>query len=357
MFHHDLYIITCLELAEKAKGSVAPNPMVGALLVHEGIIIGKGWHQQYGQRHAEVNCLESVGEGDKHLIPESTMYVNLEPCSHYGKTPPCALRLVEEKVKQVIICNRDSFEKVSGKGIDILNQNNIATNTGVLEENGRWLNRRFFCLHEQKRPYIILKWAQTENGYFAPVLKERHQLSNKHSQQLVHKWRTEEASILVGTNTALNDDPRLTSRLWKGKQPLRLVIDKDLTLANSLKIFNNEANTWIINNLKDEQRENLRFMKADFNESIPKQILRRLHEANILSLIVEGGAALLNSFIEQDLWDEARIFVTPGLLDKGIEAPKLHHSKKAFSSDIASDTLQVYIHKNSKYPYVTGMQL
>ncbi|HTM67091.1 MAG TPA: bifunctional diaminohydroxyphosphoribosylaminopyrimidine deaminase/5-amino-6-(5-phosphoribosylamino)uracil reductase RibD, partial [Flavipsychrobacter sp.] len=192
MKNNEAYMKRCLELALTGRGNVAPNPMVGAVLVHEGRIIGEGFHAVRGQNHAEVNCLESVREEDKHLIPESTMYVSLEPCAHFGKTPPCAVRLVKERVKEVIVGNEDPFEKVSGKGLSILREHNIETESGILQQQGLWLNRRFFCFHQRKRPYIILKWAQTEQGFFAPLNRSRFQMSNRHSQQLVHKWRTEE---------------------------------------------------------------------------------------------------------------------------------------------------------------------
>lgn len=347
----------CLELALAGRGSVAPNPMVGAVLVHEGRIIGEGFHAVYGQNHAEVNCLESVREEDKHLIPESTMYVSLEPCAHFGKTPPCAVRLVKERVKEVIVCNEDPFEKVSGRGLTILQEHNIATESGILQQKGLWLNRRFFCFHQRKRPYIILKWAQTEQGFFAPLNRSRFQMSNRHSQQLVHKWRTEEAAILVGTKTALNDDPQLTARLWDGRQPLRIVIDRTLSLPHSLRLFNDDAPTWIINSTRDDEDGHLKYIALDFSGNMLQQLLTRLHEANILSLIVEGGAELLNSFIREGLWDEARIFETENVLQEGVPAPLLSAATKAFSTPIASDMLHVYVHADSPYQYVKEMEL
>ncbi|MBZ0099323.1 MAG: bifunctional diaminohydroxyphosphoribosylaminopyrimidine deaminase/5-amino-6-(5-phosphoribosylamino)uracil reductase RibD, partial [Taibaiella sp.] len=193
---HELYIRRCFELSLRGKGRVSPNPMVGAVLVHNGRIIGEGWHKEYGGPHAEINCLASVAEEDKHLIPQSTMYVSLEPCAHHGKTPPCADRLVQERVKEVIICNTDPHDKVAGKGIEILRKAGIAVTTGVLEREGRWLSRRFFCTMEQKRPYVILKWAQTADGFFAPLDRSRYQITTQDSMQLLHKWRTEEDAIM-----------------------------------------------------------------------------------------------------------------------------------------------------------------
>lgn len=350
------YMQRCLDLAQLGKGSVSPNPMVGAVLVHNGRIIGEGWHRVYGEAHAEVNCLESVSEDDKHLIPESTMYVSLEPCAHYGKTPPCALRLVAERVKKVVICNDDPFEKVDGRGLQILQAAGIETTTGLLKEKGLWLNRRFFCFHKQRRPYVILKWAQTTNGYFAPYGNKRYQLSNELSARLVHKWRTEEAAIMVGTNTALADDPQLTARLWSGKQPLRLVIDRSLVLPGSLKLFNNDAKTWVFNDVKDDEAGNVRYVKVNF-DSLPAAILTGLYKADIQSVIIEGGATLLNSFIEKGFWDEARIITADTTLPHGIAAPLLTKANKAFDTQLDTDMLTLYVNNESAYPYVEGMEL
>jgi diaminohydroxyphosphoribosylaminopyrimidine deaminase/5-amino-6-(5-phosphoribosylamino)uracil reductase len=353
---HHLYIRRCLELAQRSKGYTAPNPMVGAVLVYNGRIIGESWHKQYGEAHAEVNCLESVATENKHLIKDSTMYVSLEPCAHYGKTPPCATRLVQEKVKEVIICNTDPFEQVRGKGIKILNEHGIKTTEGILDAEGKWVNRRFFTFHQKKRPYIILKWAQTQNGYFAPLHKGRLQLSNKHSQQLVHKWRTEEAAIMIGHQTAVADNPLLTARSWNGKQPLRIVLDKRLVLSHHLNIFNEDAATWVLNEKKDENKGNISFVKLVFDEILLTRLLEKLHDANILSLIVEGGAVLLQSFIDAGLWDEARIFSTETILDEGLEAPSLKDANTALTTELDTDRLHVYTNKNA-YPYVQGMEL
>lgn len=347
----------CLELAGMGKGHVAPNPMVGAVLVHNNRIIGEGWHKEYGKAHAEVNCIESVSTEDKALIPESTMYVSLEPCAHHGKTPPCAERLVKEQVKEVIVCNADPFEKVGGRGMQILKDNHITTAMGILDAEGKWLNRRFFCFHENKRPYIILKWAQSSNGIFTPYGNRRYQIGNAYSQKLVHKWRTEETAIMVGTNTALADNPQLTARLWDGRQPLRIVIDRSLILPSSLKLFDKEVDTWVINDKKEEQGNNLSYIKLNFENNLLENILKRLYEANIQSVIVEGGARLLNSFIENGLWDEARIFTAEKGIDNGIPAPELNHAYKVMDISIETDTLNVYVDKNSLYPYVQGMEL
>lgn len=347
----------CFELAAQASGMVAPNPQVGAILVHRDRIIGEGFHKGYGADHAEVDCLNSLDASDRHLIPESTMYVNLEPCAHHGKTPPCALRLVAEKVKKVVICNTDPFAQVSGKGIQILEENGIATEVGIAADRGQWLNRRFFCFHRQKRPYIILKWAQTTSGLFAPQDRSRQQMSNTHSRQLVHRWRTEEAAILVGTNTALRDNPELNARFWHGKHPLRLVLDKTLRLPASLSLLSDTAPTWIVNENNDSMEGKKRYLKLDFGTQLLQDLMSTLHQENIQSVIVEGGAHTLHTFIEQGLWDEARILHTPDILPKGIAAPKLQDANHALSTTLGTDELQVFVNSASAYPYAPGMPL
>lgn len=354
---HETYMRRCLQLAEMGKGHVSPNPMVGAVLVHDDRVIGEGWHKEYGKAHAEVNCIESVADADKHLIPESTMYVSLEPCAHHGKTPPCAERLVKERVKEVIVCNPDPFEKVGGRGMQILHDNNIITTTSILDKEGRWLNRRFFCVQENKRPYVILKWAQSANGKFAPYGNRRYQISNAYSSSIVHKWRTEEDAIMVGTNTALADDPQLTSRLWEGKSPLRIVIDRSLILPTNLKLFNKETDTWVVNDMKEEQGENLQYVQLEFDEHLLENILQRLYDAKVQSLIVEGGAKLLDTFIDKGLWDEARVITGNKVIEHGIAAPVLTNATTAFETELEEDALQVYVNSDSKYPYAEGMGL
>ena len=347
----------CLDLACKGMGFTTPNPMVGAVLVHEGRIIGEGWHHLYGSDHAEVDCLKSVKTEDLHLIQSSTMYVNLEPCAHYGKTPPCAVRLVQEQVKKVVIGNTDPFEKVSGNGVAILKHAGIEVQTGLLEKEGLWLNRRFFCFHTQTRPYIILKWAQTQDGFIAPVDRSRLQISGPASRQLVHKWRTEEAAIMVGTTTAINDNPQLTARLASGKQPLRIALDRTLKIPAGHYLFDNTAKTWIINELKNSQEGNVRYLKVDFNDQLPEQIMQLLYDAQKLSVIIEGGATLLNKFILEGVWDEARIFTGAISIGEGIKAPKLQHEHHAFTATIESDAMNVYLNKNNPYRYIPGMEL
>lgn len=355
--NNEQYIKRCIELAEKGKGRVSPNPLVGAVLVCNGRVIGEGWHEQYGAAHAEVNCLNSVKEEDKPLISKSTMYVSLEPCAHHGNTPPCADRLVKEHVKRVVIANRDPFVEVDGKGLEKLNNAAIDTTTGVLEKEGNWLNRRFFCYHEQKRPYIILKWAQTTDGFVAPENGERFQITNISSQQLVHKWRTEEDAIMVGYNTAKNDDPSLTARLWKGKNPLRLVIDRHLVLPKDGKLFNDDALTWVLNSNKEGQEGAVKYIQLNFESDIIPQLIERLYNTKVQSMIIEGGAVLLDSFIEAGLWDEARVFTGNKVLNKGILAPQLKQLNPVLEKEIVGDVLHVYVNPDSKYEYVKGGEL
>ncbi len=347
----------CFNLAQRAKGHTTPNPMVGAVLVHGERIIGEGWHHFYGADHAEVNCLKSVAAADKHLIAESTMYVNLEPCAHHGATPPCAHRLVHEKVKKVIVANMDPFEQVNGRGITILKDGGVETVAGLMEAEGAWMNRRFFCFHSQQRPYIILKWAQTADGFIAPHDRSRLQITSAESQQLLHKWRTEETAIMVGTTTAINDNPELTARLHEGKQPLRIILDKDLQVPHTHHVYDTKAATWIINEQKELLTGNVHSVRMPFDKNLLPALLHRLHDQKILSLMVEGGAKLLTSFIEMGLWDEARIFTGAESIGKGIVAPAIQNASPAFTKHIGKDELQVFVNGQSSYPYVQRMEL
>ncbi len=354
---HEAYIKQCFDLAQRAKGHTAPNPMVGAMLVCDDRIIGEGWHHYYGADHAEVNCLKNVSQTDRDLISESTMYVNLEPCAHFGMTPPCANRLVQERVKKVVIANKDPFEKVDGQGIRILKNAGIEVETGVLEKEGLWVNRRFFCFHKQKRPYIILKWAQSADGFIAPADRSRLQITGIEAQTLVHKWRTQEAAIMVGTTTALNDNPELTARLYEGKQPLRILLDRGLIVPHTNHLYDNQAATWIVNEQKEILLGNVHSVRVPFGDGLLPALMQKLFDAKILSLIVEGGAALLNSFIDAGLWDEARIFTGEIAIKDGIPAPSLKSDMPAFTSKVGSDTLRVSVNTVSDYPYVQGMEL
>ncbi len=347
-----------LQLAAKGSGFTAPNPMVGAVLVHDDKIIGEGWHHKYGGNHAEVDCLNNVSDSDKKLIPQSTLYVTLEPCAHYGQTPPCATRLVADKVKKVVIANTDPFEKVQGRGIEILKAGGVVVETGLLENECAWLNRRFFCFHQSNRPYIILKWAQTTDGFIAPADGSRFQITGPASRELVHKWRTEESAIMVGTNTARNDNPELTARFWQGNQPLRIVLDRNLTLPETSNLFNAKAPTWVINEIVDKYENGVRFVKVAFGNNLIDKILSELYKAKKLSLIVEGGTQLLNSFITAGWWDEARVFTGPQSLGSGIKSPGfLQNSNLISEMSIGNDQLSTFVNSNSQYRYQKGMPI
>ncbi|MES1220902.1 MAG: bifunctional diaminohydroxyphosphoribosylaminopyrimidine deaminase/5-amino-6-(5-phosphoribosylamino)uracil reductase RibD [Bacteroidota bacterium] len=336
---HEYYMQRCLQLAKLGMGDVAPNPMVGAVLVHEATIIGEGFHQKFGAPHAEVNCINSVKEKDRDLISKSILYVSLEPCAHFGKTPPCADLIIQHKIPEVIIGCRDPFIEVNGKGIENLIAAGVKVVTGILENECKELNKRFFCFHTKQRPYIILKWAQSADGKIGNKDK-RIPISNEFTNRLVHKWRSEETSILAGTNTVLTDDPELTTRLWDGNDPIRLVIDMNLKLPSSLKVFNNKAKTILFNKLKNEQCENIEFCKLKENENLVQQIIVALYERRIQTVIVEGGAKLLQSFIDENLWDEVRRIENRKLkMGDGVSAPVLSNAELIYSGNIFSDKI------------------
>jgi diaminohydroxyphosphoribosylaminopyrimidine deaminase/5-amino-6-(5-phosphoribosylamino)uracil reductase len=317
----------CLQLAKLGAGNVAPNPMVGAVLVYENEIIGEGYHQQYGQAHAEVNCINNVSEANQSLIEKSTLYVSLEPCAHYGKTPPCADLIIKNKIPDVVVACRDSYEEVAGKGIQKLQKAGITVTIGILEKEALELNKRFFTYHTKQRPYIILKWAQSGDAKIANKDFSAIKISNDATNRLVHKWRSEEAAILVGTNTALYDNPSLTTRLWKGNNPVRLVIDLQLKLSMSLHLFDGAVKTIVFNQVKHEEKNNVMFYRLASGEDIIAGLLNALYQLKIQSVMVEGGAKLLQSFIDQNYWDEARVITNEQLMiDGGIEAPELKNN-------------------------------
>lgn len=310
-----------LELALLGQGKVAPNPMVGCVVVHQDRIIGEGWHEQYGQAHAEVNAIRRVKELE--VLAESTVYVNLEPCAHFGKTPPCADLLVQHRVKRVVVANQDPNPLVAGKGLAKLQAAGIEVSVGILAEEGRVLNKRFFTFMEQQRPYIVLKWAESSDNLIARSNYDSKWISSLLSRQRVHQWRTQEAAIMVGTQTALHDNPQLNARLWEGTQPLRLVIDRFLRLPQHLHLFDQSLPTWCYNTLKEERQGNL-YWKKIAGKNLVAELLEDLYQNKIQSLLVEGGAALLSRFIEAGLWDEARVFQAQNTyFGEGIAAPRL----------------------------------
>ncbi len=316
---YEFYINRCIQLAEKAIGNTYPNPMVGAVIVHNGKIIGEGYHKKAGEPHAEINAINAVE--DKSLLAESDIYVSLEPCSHYGKTPPCAVKLKEIGFKKVIIGCRDSHGKVDGKGIEILKNSGIEVVSGILENECRALNKRFFCFHEKKRPYIILKWAQSGDQFLDKDFQPTP-IGNSLTKQFVHQLRSEEHAILVGTNTALVDNPSLTVREFSGKNPIRILLDFDLKIPSNFKLLNDEAPTIIFNSVKNEEIKNLKFIKIE-KEDFLKNMMKKLHKEQIQSIIIEGGSFTLQKFIDEKLWDEAIIIRNENLLlQNGTPAPK-----------------------------------
>ena len=330
---HEIFMQRALEIAKSGLGTTQPNPMVGAVIVYDNRIIGEGFTSAYGGNHAEVNAINSVK--DKQLLKDATIYVTLEPCSHYGKTSPCSDLIIEKEIKKIVIGCVDDNVQVAGKGIKKLMAANCKVTLGVLEAECKSHHKRFFTFHNKKRPYIILKWAQSSDGFLSPDTKNLQQpvwITNKTSRTLVHKWRGEEQAILVGTNTVLEDNPSLTTRDYKGKNPIRIVLDRHLKLNPPLSIFNNEAETIIIS------EDSIDWTKTN---TIATQICSLLHEKNITSVIIEGGKQTLQTFIDEKLWDEARVFIGKVSFEKGTQAPSLK-GKITSETHILSDQLKIY---------------
>ena len=321
-----------IELAKLGAGHVAPNPMVGCVIVHNNKIIGEGWHEQFGQAHAEVNAIKSVT--DKSLLPESTIYVTLEPCSHFGKTPPCANAVIDYKFKEVIVGITDPNPLVSGRGIKLLQDAGINVTVGVLAEDCTALNKRFIHYITQHKPYVILKWAQTLDGFIAPDIKQigaaefihQKQITTAATQQLTHKWRTQEAAILVGTNTALTDNPHLTARAWQGKNPVRVVLDLNNRLPKTLNLFNAETPTLVIkyNDVEANNQNLVEYINIARNQDVHNQILEALYKKQLQSVIIEGGTQLLQSFIQANCWNEAHVLIGNKKFKHGVLAPHIN---------------------------------
>ena len=342
MKNHEFYLEKCLNLACKGFPNTRPNPMVGSVIVYKDKIIGEGYHEKYGANHAEVNAINSVK--DKSFLPKSTIYVNLEPCSHFGKTPPCADLIIKNKIPKVVIGCVDTFSKVSGNGIQKMRNAGIEVVTGVLITESRDLNKRFFTFHEKKRPYIILKWAESKDGFIAPLdQKKPFWMTTKESKKLVHNWRSEEDSILIGRVTAEKDNPLLTVRKINGKNPTRIVIDRNLKLSKNLNLFNSQSDTIIFNEKLSNKLTNVNYIKINFKD-LTNNILSVLYELSIQSLIIEGGTKTLQSFIDKKLWDEARIFYTNIELSEGVYSPKIE-GEKISSKKINEDLLEFIVPK------------
>jgi diaminohydroxyphosphoribosylaminopyrimidine deaminase / 5-amino-6-(5-phosphoribosylamino)uracil reductase len=321
----EIFMWRCLQLAKLGAGTAEPNPLVGSVIVHDGKIIGEGYHRQFGQSHAEVNAINSVASQE--VLKQSTIYVNLEPCSHFGKTPPCADLIINKGIPKVVIGMKDPFGKVNGAGIQKLKDAGCEVITGISETACRELNRAFITFHKKKRPYIILKWAQSSDGFIdanrTHTINRPTWLTNETCRSLVHKWRSEVKAIMVGYNTALYDNPRLNIRDWHGPEPLRLVTDRNLTLPKNLFLFDQSQPTWVLNTIKDESLVNLNYIKIPFGDEMFPKLMDKLYQAGINQLFVEGGQKLLQSFIDIGLWDEARVFTGNTLLENGVQAPVL----------------------------------
>jgi diaminohydroxyphosphoribosylaminopyrimidine deaminase/5-amino-6-(5-phosphoribosylamino)uracil reductase len=336
---HEKYIKRCIELAKNGLGTTYPNPLVGSVIVYNNEIIGEGWHQKAGEPHAEVIAINSVK--DKSLLSKSTIYVSLEPCSHFGKTPPCCDLIIAKKIPNVVIGTIDPFAKVAGNGVKRLLEAGKKVTVGILEDECNELNKRFFTFHNKKRPYIILKWAESQDGFIAPLSKDKQEpvwLTNIFSRQLVHKWRSEEQAILVGTRTVIDDNPSLTTRDWAGNNPIRIVLDQNNRISKESHIFDNQAKTILLNN-----------ETINFSNNIAQEIGDFLFNEGIQSVIIEGGSKTLQTFIDTNLWDEARVFKSKIILNQGTKAPKIKF-KKVNRNEILEDELLIFFnYDNNNY--------
>ena len=339
---HESFMQRCVDLAYLGQGNVSPNPMVGCVIVKNGLIIGEGYHSVYGGKHAEIKAIESVL--DQKEIENSTVYISLEPCVHHGKTPPCVHELINRKIKTAVIGSRDSNPIVGGKGIESLKRVGIEVIENILEEECRKLNKRFFTFHEKRRPYVILKWAQTSDGYLDKNReigeKGINWISSPESKVLVHKWRSEEQSILVGRNTIMNDNPSLTVREISGKNPTRIVIDSQLQLSKDVNIFSKDAPTLVFNRLKNDQTDGVEWIKI--SETSTKHILDELFKRNIQSVLVEGGSRTLQYFIIDNVWDEARVIVGDIKFGDGVKAPVMNKVPSRAHQFSDHDTIYYY---------------
>lgn len=352
--NHENYMQRCLELAKNGLREAMPNPSVGAVLVYKDRIIGEGHTSPFGGPHGEVNCINSVNEKNRHLIPKATLYVSLEPCSHYGKTPPCCDLIIRHEIQNIVIGTVDPNEKVAGNGIRKLQEAGKNVIVGVLEKECREFNRRFFTFHEKKRPYIILKWAETSDGFLAPLAAFRQTqgdtisdkkpvwITNTYSRQLVHKWRSEEMAILAGTQTVLDDNPQLDVRTWTGANPIRIILDRSGKIDDTYSVKNHKIKTIILTEKTNfPNLENLLFEVVTFDANLPYTIMDVLYRHNLQSVIIEGGLQTLQTFITADLWDEARVFKGPVVFGDGIKAPELNNEPMQKQA-IINDELIIY---------------
>lgn len=342
------YISRCIEIARNGLGTTAPNPMVGAVVVHKNLIIGEGFTSPYGRAHAEVNAIRAVA--DKTLLKEATLYVTLEPCSHYGKTPPCADLIAKHKIPKVVIGLEDPNSMVAGNGIQKLKDTGCEVTVGILEKECREHHKRFLTFHEKRRPYVILKWAETLDGYIAPSKEMRsanaepYWITSSRSRQLVHQWRSEEQAILVGTNTVLEDNPKLDVRHWFGKNPTRIILDRHLRIPIDFHVFDGSMSTIFLTEVSDASKyqEKINYELLDFQKDLAGQIMSILHMKNMTSVLVEGGAKTIQTFIDGHVWDEARVFKGASTFNEGIKAPVIHGTL-ALTKHMDQDMLNYYI--------------
>ncbi len=339
------YMYRAIQQGVKALGYAAPNPAVGAVLVAGDRIIGEGWTSPYGGPHAEVNAVHSVQEPS--ALKEATLYVTLEPCSHFGKTPPCSDLIIEKQIPEVVIGLKDPFDKVAGRGIQKLKDAGIKVSTGILEKECREHHRRFLSLHEKKRPYIVLKWATSADGYLAPDARlraaspEPYWISNSAARSLVHFWRGQEQAILVGTGTAIADNPRLDTRLWEGPQPLRILIDREAKVPGEYHLKSGSWPTLVICEKAGKPGPNLEYYETRFHESLPQKICDILAEREVSSLLIEGGAITHQAFIDAGLWDEARIITGPKNFKSGLQAPSIS-GLKTYSGPLGNNHVAIF---------------
>ncbi|MBK8145205.1 MAG: bifunctional diaminohydroxyphosphoribosylaminopyrimidine deaminase/5-amino-6-(5-phosphoribosylamino)uracil reductase RibD [Bacteroidetes bacterium] len=337
---HESYMQRCLHLAQLGAGQVAPNPMVGSVLVHKNRIIGEGYHQQFGAAHAEVLCIQSVCEQDKNLIADSTLYVNLEPCSHFGKTPPCVDYIKQHQIPKVVIGCKDFSSKVNGMGIARLREDGVEVLKGILEKESKLLNRRFFYFEGQQVPYVILKWAESADGFIGKP-KQRLKISNPFSDRLVHQWRAEESAILVGYQTAFQDNPQLNVRLAKGKNPIRIVLDRELELPSHLHFFDQSQETIVFNTLHNKSDAQIEYIKIGPENEL-EQMLEILGKKKVSSLLVEGGAKCLQQWVDANQWNEARVIKSAVYLHEGIAAPHLQNAETTTQMQVQNDTITFF---------------
>ena len=341
MHYHELFMQRCLQLAATGEQWVAPNPMVGAVVVKQNAIIGEGYHKQFGGPHAEVNAINAVK--DKSLLEGATIYVSLEPCAHVGKTPPCTNLIIENKIAKVVIACLDPNPVVAGKGVAQLKQAGVEVIVGVLEKEAKELNKRFIHFHTYKKPYVVLKWAQTEDGYIGRLKgsTKSNKITNWYSDAIVHKMRSKQAAILVGYNTALNDNPQLTTRNWFGKNPIRVIIDLQCSLPQHLKIFTDGMPTFVFTLAPKQDTQTVSYFKLNNKEDVITEIFDTLYKKNIQSILVEGGPKTLQMFIDSNSWNEAHIFTSNFKWQSGLKAPDLFEIMEINSITNFNDTYKI----------------